>query len=289
MTEQTVLDFFPAARLDTQRLRRAWQGSTAMTAPEGLLAQMGQQLLERLDDIKLVPGRILELGDRTGLLARQLQRRWPKADIYALTFTESLARQGRYRTLPWQRHPRNLVGSADALPFARGQFDLVISNMALHWSPDLPAALREIRRVLAPDRLLLFTVAGSESLWELHACLTQVDQTEYGRSWVRRPELPSLSGLGHLLSASGFVLPVADRDRAVLSVPDLPWLLRQLKALGAGNHMHNRPGHGLAGKTYLEKLEQAYRAGFRQPDNSLPCTIELLFGHAWKGADKTHT
>ncbi|MEO5349675.1 MAG: methyltransferase domain-containing protein [Magnetococcus sp. YQC-3] len=279
MIDNIPMEFHPLARLDARRLRVAWQGAAAtMAAPDGLLAQAAQPLLERLDDIHLTPARILDLGDRSGLLARQLQKRWPKAEIYAMAYAGPRQRE---RGLPWRRRPWHLLGTAEQLPFAGGQFDLVISSMALHWSNHLPTVFREIRRVLAADRLLLFTVAGGETLRELHACLAQLDQERYGHPWVRRPELPSLSGLGDLLAASGLVLPVVDRERVVLPIPDSTWLLRQLRAMGAGNHMQVRPG-GLLGKGFLHALDGLYREKFSQQDGSLGCTLELLFGHAWK-------
>jgi ubiquinone/menaquinone biosynthesis C-methylase UbiE len=43
-----------------------------------------------------------------------------------------------------------VVGDAEALPFADGSFDRVSSNGVLHHTPDMPAALREIYRVLRP-------------------------------------------------------------------------------------------------------------------------------------------
>jgi ubiquinone/menaquinone biosynthesis C-methylase UbiE len=45
----------------------------------------------------------------------------------------------------------NIVeGDAENLPFADASFDRVASNGVLHHTPDMPAALREIRRVLRP-------------------------------------------------------------------------------------------------------------------------------------------
>ena len=41
-------------------------------------------------------------------------------------------------------------GDAEALPFSDESFDRVSSNGVLHHTPDMPAALREIRRVLRP-------------------------------------------------------------------------------------------------------------------------------------------
>lgn len=53
------------------------------------------------------------------------------------------------------------------LPFEENTFDLVISNLALHWINDLPGVLTQIRRVLKPDGLFLASMFGEETLWEL--------------------------------------------------------------------------------------------------------------------------
>ena len=45
---------------------------------------------------------------------------------------------------------RVVQGDAEALPFADASFDRVSSNGVLHHTPDMPAALREIVRVLRP-------------------------------------------------------------------------------------------------------------------------------------------
>jgi ubiquinone/menaquinone biosynthesis C-methylase UbiE len=43
-----------------------------------------------------------------------------------------------------------VVGDAEKLPFPDASFDRVSSNGVLHHTPDMPRALREIRRVLSP-------------------------------------------------------------------------------------------------------------------------------------------
>jgi ubiquinone/menaquinone biosynthesis C-methylase UbiE len=62
-------------------------------------------------------------------------------------------------------------GDAESLPFADASFDRVSSNGVLHHTPDMPAALREIRRVLRPGgeiRILVY------NRWSFHYWLSQV-------------------------------------------------------------------------------------------------------------------
>lgn len=55
-------------------------------------------------------------------------------------------------------------GDAEHLPFPDESFDRVSSNGVLHHTPDMPAALREIRRVLRPGGELRLTVYNRNSL-----------------------------------------------------------------------------------------------------------------------------
>jgi ubiquinone/menaquinone biosynthesis C-methylase UbiE len=60
---------------------------------------------------------------------------------------------------------------AECLPFADSSFDLVSSNGVLHHTPDMPAALREIRRVLRPGGQARIVVYNRRSF---HYWLSQV-------------------------------------------------------------------------------------------------------------------
>jgi len=64
-----------------------------------------------------------------------------------------------------------VAGDAESLPFDDASFDRVSSNGVLHHTPDLPAALREIRRVLVPGGEARVIVYNRNSF---HYWLTQV-------------------------------------------------------------------------------------------------------------------
>jgi ubiquinone/menaquinone biosynthesis C-methylase UbiE len=63
---------------------------------------------------------------------------------------------------------------AQAIPYPEGSFDLVIANHMLYHIPDLPGALSEIRRILAPGGALICTTASPDSLTRVKDVVSQV-------------------------------------------------------------------------------------------------------------------
>jgi SAM-dependent methyltransferase len=92
-------------------------------------------------------GRVLEIGAGTGL---NLAHYPPGVDLVLTEPEPFMARR-------LSRRGVDVVGaSADALPFDDDSFDTVVSTFVLCTVPDVAAALREVRRVLADDGRLLF-------------------------------------------------------------------------------------------------------------------------------------
>ena len=74
-------------------------------------------------------------------------------------------------------------GDAEHLPFDDATFHRASSNGVLHHTPDMPAALREVRRVLVPGGEARIVVYNRNSL---HYWLTQVLLNGIGRGWLFR-------------------------------------------------------------------------------------------------------
>jgi SAM-dependent methyltransferase len=111
-------------------------------------------------------------------------------DYYALELRDELADAIRLR------YPGVTAIAADCqrrLPFADGQFDRVVAVHVLEHLPDLPAALDEIARVLAPDghlRAVIPCEGGLAYALARRISAQRVFEREFGTSyeWLIRSE-----------------------------------------------------------------------------------------------------
>jgi len=258
--------------LDKSLARRAFERAAGTyDAAAALQNEVGNRLVERLDFIRLQPRRILDLGAGTGVFTRVLGRRYRKADVIALDIASSMLQHVRARS-GWWRRPRCVCGDAEALPFADASFDFIFSNLMLQWCPDLPATLQELRRVLAPGGLLMFTTLGPDTLSELRASWSAVDGYTHVNPFI------DMHDVGDALLQARWAEPVMDAERLTVTYRDLATLMLDLKHIGAHNVTRGR-ARGLTGKRRFQAFAAAYEQ-FRS-DGVLPSTYEVVYGHAW--------
>jgi SAM-dependent methyltransferase len=105
--------------------------------------------------------RSLEIGAGTGYFTLNLLRAGLIGEATCSDISPRMLQtlQGNARSLGLK--VRTEQADAERLPFADESFDLVLGHAVLHHIPDLPRALREFERVLAPGGMILF--AGEPS------------------------------------------------------------------------------------------------------------------------------
>jgi len=155
---------------------------------------------------------------------------------------------------------------------------MVWSNLALAWAGDPPAALREVHRVLIPGGLLMFSSYGPDTLKELKAAFGAGSAARHVHSFI------DMHDLGDMLVASGFAAPVMDMEVITLTYSEVPALLRDLKASGETCAAHDRQ-RSLMGRRAWERMLASYER--ERKEGRLPATIEVIYGHAWKGEPRT--
>lgn len=266
---------FEHYRIDKTLLRRAFDKAAKGYDEAAVLQhEIGRRVLERLDVVNLQPATVLDLGCGTGVATAALMRRYPKSLVIALDMALSMLHQTRKRGT-WWRRPALLGADLEQLPLRDGAVDLLFSNLALQWCNDLDQTFTELRRVMAPKGLLMFSSFGPDTLKELRHCWSSQDGHTHVNAFV------DMHDIGDALLRAGFSDPVMDMEVLTLTYDTTRALMIDLKAIGAANVTQGR-ARGLTGKARLQALEQAYEA-FRGADGRLPATYEIVYGHAWVG------
>ncbi|HRD66130.1 MAG TPA: malonyl-ACP O-methyltransferase BioC [Candidatus Competibacter sp.] len=259
--------------LDRKLLRRAFERSaTSYDRAAVVQREIGGRLLERLDLIKLKPSVIADIGCGTGAITAMLLKKYRQARVIGLELAPAMIAAARKRT-PWLRVLYGAVGEPEALPLASASCDLIFSNLSLQWCVDLERAFTEFRRVLKPGGALLFSTLGPDTLIELRRSWRAADQNNHVNAFL------DMHDVGDALIRARLAEPVMDVERLTLTYREVDALMRDLKALGAGNVTAGR-AHNLTGKDRLRAMCAAYEQ-FRRADGLLPVTCEVVYGHAW--------
>jgi malonyl-CoA O-methyltransferase len=259
--------------LDRRAVRASFERASATyDAAAVLQTRVRDELLSRLELVRVSPGVIVDVGCGTGHGARALKDRYRSAMVIALDPALGMLRETRRRG-SWLRPLQRLCGDVFQLPLRDGTVDLVFSSLALQWCDDLDAALCEIRRVLSPGGFFAFTTFGPDTLRELRQAWAAADGGTHVSGFR------DMHDIGDAVARAGLSEPVMDVERLTMVYPEVAAITRDLKIIGARNATAAR-ARGLMGKERWRAMTAAYETQ-RQPSGLLPATYEVVYGAAW--------
>ena len=222
--------FSPRRRLALRR--RMHQLQALPDAPRYLMADMTEDVLDRLSFLRLEPKNALVIGDYSGALADALS-----SQGVAVTCAEPGA------------------DFDEEQPFPCSGFDFIASLGTLDTVNDLPGALIHIRGALAQGGMMIASFMGAGSLPVLRSAMLEADGD---RPAPRiHPQVDVRAG-GQLLQRVGLADPVIDSRPLHVSFRSLAGLVADLRAQGLSNVLA-RPGPPL-GKTALARACKAFAA-----------------------------
>ncbi|WP_432765425.1 methyltransferase domain-containing protein [Halomonas pelophila] len=265
----------PAPPLDTPRRaappsteQAGWRGRVARAFSRAAPQYAERASAQRAMATTLLAGlperaeAVLDLGCGPGETAAGLAERYGAAClVIGLDLAPGMldeARRSHGDPVRW------LCGDAAALPLADASQELVVSNLAIQWCPDLDAVLAEVRRVLRPGgRALINTLAPGT-----------IAEVSHAWSHPERPAaLLAFRDAGEhrrAARAAGF-RRVDCRERAArFHYPDLAAVMASIKGVGA---QVARPGARLT-RADLARAARRFEA-LREPEG-LPVTYRLL-------------
>ncbi|MFQ3788259.1 methyltransferase domain-containing protein [Halomonas sp. A29] len=181
--------------------------------------QMGEALWTLLPD---QAAHVLDLGCGPGHWCRRLAARFgPDCRVLGLDLAPGMldeARREAPRGIDW------LCADAAALPLANQHVELVFSNLAIQWCPDLDAVMAELYRVLRPGGRAVINTLGPGTLHEVSHAWSSPGALLDFRSRERHVASARLAGFRHVQCN-------ATTER--FFYPDLAAVMASIKGVGA--------------------------------------------------------
>lgn len=193
-----------------------WHPSDYSSA--AIIAQeAGQEMLSRLDWMTFTPKLILDVGCGTGEISNHLRIKYPQATIISIDNAMNMLTYAAQQTLN-----SCICADGSQLPLKNQSVDLIIANFLLPWQSDIAIFLREWRRILHQDGVLMFTMLGLDTLKEWQSVFKREDM----------PYFVDMHDIGDLLLEQGFSDPVLDVCHYTTTYKSETHLLRELRASG---------------------------------------------------------
>ena len=254
---------------DRKLLRRRRQRARKLGPETFLIDRVAGELGERLSAVLRQFERAVDLGTPTDAVRRVLAASGKAGDVIVAAPDGATPEAGL-----------RVIADEEALPFADGSLDLLVSVLALQFVNDLPGTLIQIRRALKPDGLFLAALLAGETLSELREAFAAAESEIEGGISPRVAPFADLRELGALMQRAGFALPVVDSDKVTVRYATPFALMHDLRRMGATSVLRERRRTPLRRAT-LQRMAEIYAARFADDDGRLHATFEIAWLSGW--------
>lgn len=259
--------------IDLQKVRSLFEKRDNVSDVAFLMREIARRMNERLSVMKIEPSRIIDAGCGYGDDLKILSEIFPDARLTGVDASFAVLTHAKKYGNRTDNTFDYVCGDFCRLPFEGMVFNMVWSNLGLHWHNDIASVFREWMRVLAQGGLMMFSCFGSGTWSSLRDFCNGLDK------YSHVIEFDSMRDIGDKLVKAGFVAPVLEREWITVTYATAEKMLTDIRAFG-GNPLDERP-RGLWGKKCYRKLMDYLNAG-RNENGSLSLEFEVIYAHAFK-------
>ncbi|XP_065892646.1 arginine-hydroxylase NDUFAF5, mitochondrial-like [Dysidea avara] len=235
--------------------------------------QIAANICDRLSDIKRDFPLVLDVGCGRGHINKTIDK-----EIVGKVFQCDPAANMLLGQVTSCDPSYRVIADCEFLPFEDDKFNLVTSNLSLHWHNDLPAAIKEVLRVLKPDGVFLGAMFSGDTLYELRCSLQLAELERNGGFSPRVSPFVEMRDAGGLLT--GFSLTTIDVDDIIVNYPDMISLMYDLKGMGENSSTTHR-AHMIPNDV-ITAASAIYKEIYGDNDGTIPATFQILYLIGWK-------
>lgn len=246
-----------------------------------LKEEMGYRLADRIYDIKRKFKLAANIGCSRGYVAKHIS---PESVEEIILCDTSHANLDSFKMQEGIKVNKRILDEEN-IEFERSSLDLVVSSLNLHWVNDLPRVFKNILDGLKQDGVLMASVFGGDTLYELRSSLQLAELERKGGLSPHISPFTEVRDIGSLLQRAGFTMLTIDTDELVVNYPSMFELMWDLKGMAESNAALNRSLHLNRDTQFAAAAiyEQLY--GKVDPESgklSIPATFQIINMLGWK-------
>uniref|UniRef100_A0A1A8MAZ6 Arginine-hydroxylase NDUFAF5, mitochondrial n=3 Tax=Nothobranchius TaxID=28779 RepID=A0A1A8MAZ6_9TELE len=261
---------------EMKRKQKSWAASLPDSHQYDYLRdEVGGQVADRVYDIARTFPLALDIGGGKGHVAQHLTK-----DSVERLFMTDVSHQNPKVHRPTEIQTHRVLADEEFLPFRENTFDLVLSSLTLHWTNDLPGALRQIHQVLKPDGVFVGAMVGAETLYELRCSLQLAEMEREGGFSPHVSPYTTVTDLGNLLGQAGFSMLTVDIDEVQVYYPGIMEVMTDLQGMAESSCAWNRKS--LLHRDSILAAAAVYQEMYGSNTGTVPASFHILYMIGWK-------
>jgi malonyl-CoA O-methyltransferase len=245
--------------------------------------EVGARMADRLGWLQQPPRSWLDWNPALGgwKAAGLVAERYQKSEFFVpspLYLKETFASD--FAGSLWQKFRKSLQGRGHAKVISGDvKVELIWANMLLHAAVQPREFMRNWFNHLKVNGFLMFSGLGPDSLREVRQVYRQLNWAEPAHGFT------DMHDWGDMLVSTGFADPVMDTEQLVLTYSSAQHLLDDLRTFGR-NLSAERRQMTCSRSWHNQLLQGMERHMPRDADGRLQLTLEVVYGHAFKGVPR---
>ncbi len=253
-----------------KQVQKSFEGAVSVYDQNAVLQrEMGELLLNWIEQSGTSPEMVLDLGCGTGLASKGMMEIYPQARILSVDLAFEMLKKTRQTGASSLQ--QCLQADAEYLPLKPRTLDLIFTSATLNWCEDLGSLLKNLFQLLRPQGRLFITLFAKTTLKEIRSAWQYADSGSDHHLLVFPDELI----IANFLHEAGFTILRSELKTFQQNYVNSKEAVRSIRRIGAKNMDPKRAKH-LTGKqrfqNFLDRLQE------QETDQGVPLSYQVFFG-----------